>query len=76
MRGTAQLATSSRSRQLDAPGAIDAEVFQRLCRDARSLRAAGDHTVARSRLEEALGLWRDRAYADVPHPFAESEAAR
>ena len=71
-----EIATAAPGYRLDAPGTIDAEVFQQLCHEARSLRAAGDQGAARARLEEALGMWRDRAYADVPHPFAEAEAAR
>jgi len=72
----AEIATAAPGYRLDAPGAIDAEVFQTLCQEARAQRSAGDVVAARSTLEEALGLWRDRAYADVPHPFAEAEAAR
>ena len=53
--------------RLDAPGAIDAEVFQRLCAEARRPGRRGLER-ARALLEEALGLWRDRAYADVAAP--------
>jgi predicted ATPase/DNA-binding SARP family transcriptional activator len=72
----AEIATAAPGYRLDAPGTIDAEVFQRRCQEARSLRADGDLPAARSRLDEALGMWRDRAYADVLHPCAEAEAAR
>lgn len=72
----AEIATATPGYRLDAPGAIDAEVFQALCREARGQWSAGDLTTARSTFDAALGLWRDRAYADVPHPFAEAEAAR
>ena len=71
-----EIATAAPGYRLDAPGAIDAEVFQRLCHEARAAQVAGELERARALLEQALGLWRDRAYADVPHPFAEAEAAR
>jgi DNA-binding SARP family transcriptional activator len=72
----AEIATAAPGYRLDAPGTIDAEVFQSRCQEARAQRGAGDLALARETLDEALGLWRDRAYADVPHPFAEAEAAR
>lgn len=72
----AEISTVAPGYRLSAPGAIDAEAFQMLCREARSRRSAGDLETARTHLDEAMALWRDRAYADVPHPFAEAEAAR
>jgi DNA-binding SARP family transcriptional activator len=71
-----EIATAPPGYRLDAPGAIDAEAFQDLFARARSARAAGDLPAARAHVDEALGLWRGAAYADIHHPFAEAEAAR
>lgn len=72
-----EIATAPPGYRLDAPEqAIDAERFATLVHQARAARAAGDVAGARDVLDEALGLWRGRAYADVQQPFAEAEAAR
>lgn len=69
----ATIETLATGYRLDAPDAVDAERFQRLCQEARR---TSDAAVARTLVDEALELWRDRPYADVPHPFADAEAAR
>ena len=60
-----------------APGELDAPRFERLARDGETALAAGDGALAVRRLDEALGLWRGPALADVDDaPFAQAEAAR
>ncbi len=49
------------------PDDVDALRFERLAREGRHRLAAGDHAGARDVLREALGLWRGRALADLPH---------
>lgn len=70
------IATASPGYRLDAAGAVDALAFQEHVAAARRLVAAGDPAGARAELEAGLVLWRGPAYADVPLPFAEVEAAR
>lgn len=75
----AAIATASPGYRLDAPraaDAVDALRFQDLLAHGRAAHAAADASAARSSLEEALGLWRGPAYADIRLPFAEVEAAR
>jgi predicted ATPase/DNA-binding SARP family transcriptional activator len=72
----AEVVTAPPGYRLDAPGAVDAVLFQDECARARAAHAAGDLAGARRALDEALGLWRGAAYADIGHPFAEAEAAR
>ena len=48
------------------PARLDAHVFQALTDAARRALATGDAVGARSRLVEALALWRGSALADVP----------
>jgi predicted ATPase len=55
------------------PDAVDARRFARLLAQAR---AAGETSVARSHLAEALTLWRGPAYDDVRTLAAEAEAGR
>jgi DNA-binding SARP family transcriptional activator len=60
-----------------APGALDADRFERLLTEGR--RALADCDAARSRalLEEALALWRGPALADfVYEPFAQRKIGR
>jgi len=47
------------------PGRLDAAEFERLLGDGRRLLAAGQAPGASDRLEEALGLWRGPALADL-----------
>ena len=55
---------------------VDARRFERLVRDAAGT-AMRDPASALDRYEEALGLWRGEAYADVlGEPFAVGEATR
>jgi DNA-binding SARP family transcriptional activator len=50
---------------------------ERLARDGETALAAGDGALAARRLDEALGLWRGPALADVDDaPFAQAEARR
>ena len=56
---------------------IDANRFERLAAAGRSALAAGDLPAARSRLSEALSLWRGSPLADFAYePFAQAEATR
>jgi DNA-binding SARP family transcriptional activator/pimeloyl-ACP methyl ester carboxylesterase len=60
-----------------APDELDVTRFERLARDGEIALAAADGPLAVRRLEEALGLWRGPALADVDDaPFARAEAAR
>jgi YVTN family beta-propeller protein len=59
------------------PGELDLARFERLLEQGRAAAAAGDAEAARSRLHEALALWRGRALADLENePFGASEAGR
>ena len=59
------------------PDELDAPRFERLARDGETALAAGDGALAVRRLDDALGLWRGPALADVDDaPFARAEAAR
>ena len=59
------------------PGELDAPRFEHLARDGETALAAGDGALAARRLDEALGLWRGAALADVVDaPFAQAEARR
>ena len=56
------------------PDAVDAGRFDRLRQDARRHVAARSYAEAADLLEQALGLWRGPALADLRDaPFAESE---
>jgi predicted ATPase/DNA-binding SARP family transcriptional activator len=57
--------------------AIDARRFETLIGEARVARVGGDTAAARRLLDEALGLWRGPALADVGfESFAQAEIAR
>jgi DNA-binding SARP family transcriptional activator len=57
--------------------AIDARRFETLIGAARAARVAGDVVAARGLLDDALGLWRGPALADVGfESFAQAEIAR
>lgn len=72
-----EVATVPPGYRLDVPpGGVDAGVFVDSLTAARASRAAGDLETARRQVVEGLALWRGPAYADIPHPFAEAEAAR
>ncbi len=59
------------------PDAIDARRFETLIDAARAARVRGDATATRRLLDEALGLWRGPALADVAFKsFAQGEIAR
>jgi len=57
--------------------AIDARRFETLMNAAQAARVEGDAAAARCLLDDALGLWRGPALADVAYePFAQGEIAR
>jgi predicted ATPase/DNA-binding SARP family transcriptional activator len=59
------------------PDAIDARRFETLLGEARAARVEGDAATARRLLDDALGLWRGPALADVGfESFAQGEIAR
>jgi DNA-binding SARP family transcriptional activator/tetratricopeptide (TPR) repeat protein len=59
------------------PDAIDARHFETLIESARAARLEGDEATARRLLDDALGLWRGPALADVAfESFAQGEIAR
>jgi DNA-binding SARP family transcriptional activator len=59
------------------PGELDLHVFERLCREGRSLAAQGDPESASAAFGEASALWRGPALADLAEqPFARAVAAR
>jgi predicted ATPase/DNA-binding SARP family transcriptional activator len=56
---------------------LDAQRFEGLVEEGRALRGSGDAARARRVLEQALGLWRGPALADVQYEaFARAEAER
>ena len=56
---------------------LDVDEFERLAREGRDARAAGDAAKAAERLREALGVWRGAPLADFTYePFAQAEIAR
>ncbi|MEV5573673.1 BTAD domain-containing putative transcriptional regulator [Spirillospora sp. NPDC052269] len=64
--------------RLNAPGAqVDALRFAELAQDGRRALSRGEAALAVELLEEAVGLWRGPALADVREaPFSEGQAAR
>jgi DNA-binding SARP family transcriptional activator len=59
------------------PEQLDLTRFERLCSEARDALARGEAARARTKLEEALALWRGGALADLAYePFAQAEIAR
>jgi DNA-binding SARP family transcriptional activator len=57
--------------------AVDARRFETLVDEARAARVRGDGAAARRLLDDALGLWRGPALADVGfESFAQAEIAR
>ena len=60
-----------------APGALDADAFQRLLEEGRQANARDDPKLAADRLRDALALWRGPALADLAYEsFAQPEIAR
>lgn len=70
--------TRSAGYALDLAGAsLDSERFERLVEEAGDVLDAGNPALAASLAEQALGLWRGPAYADVAYEdFARGEAER
>ena len=59
------------------PEEVDAGRFERLVVEGQRRVAEGDTAVAAALLDEALGLWRGRAFAEfADHDFARTEALR
>jgi DNA-binding SARP family transcriptional activator len=75
--GSALETVPSGYRLMVAPEAIDAQRFEALIEVARTTRLEGDGAQARRLLDDALGLWRGPALADVAfESFAQGEIAR
>ncbi len=75
--GAALETVASGYRLAVEPDAIDARRFETLIESARAARLAGDGATARCLLDDALGLWRGPALADVAFDsFAQGEIAR
>ncbi|TCO52868.1 DNA-binding SARP family transcriptional activator [Actinocrispum wychmicini] len=55
---------------------LDVGRFEELCGQAGGLAAQGDHRGVAETLGEALVLWRGKAFAGVPGPYAEQERGR
>jgi DNA-binding SARP family transcriptional activator len=59
------------------PGQLDRDRFEQLMHEAREARVHGGHGEAKTKLLEALALWRGPALADLAFaPFAQAEIAR
>src|SRR3954454_7579863 len=75
--GSALETVTSGYRLAVEPDAIDARRFETLIGSARAARLEGDAATARRLLDDALGLWRGPALADVAfESFAQGEIAR
>jgi DNA-binding SARP family transcriptional activator/tetratricopeptide (TPR) repeat protein len=75
--GAALETVASGYRLAVEPDAIDARRFETLIGSARAARLEGDGATARQMLDDALGLWRGPALADVAfESFAQGEIAR
>ncbi|WP_408898503.1 BTAD domain-containing putative transcriptional regulator [Nocardioides sp. R1-1] len=73
----AEIATAPPGYRLDLPpGAVDADRLASGIEAARAARAADGPQAAQAHLAEALGWWRGTPLADVPQPFAQTEALR
>ncbi|MBD0329757.1 MAG: tetratricopeptide repeat protein [Thermoleophilia bacterium] len=60
-----------------APGALDAARFERLLAESAAARRSGNPALAASLAEQALGLWRGRAFGELAYePVAHAEAER
>src|SRR5438046_59276 len=75
------IATTTTGYQLNVPEeALDSRRFERLAAEGRAALFAGDSAVAARLLQQAEGLWRGPAFADVayddfaPHAVARREA--
>src|SRR5215217_7781660 len=75
--GSALETVASGYRLALEPDAIDARRFETLIGSARAARLEGDSAAARRLLDDALGLWRGPALADVAfESFAQGDIAR
>ncbi|WP_436700028.1 BTAD domain-containing putative transcriptional regulator [Nocardioides sp. BYT-33-1] len=73
----ADIATAPPGYRLDLPpAAIDTDRLAAGIDDARTALAAGDPRTAQRRLSAALAWWRGEPLADIPQPFARTEALR
>lgn len=73
----AEIATAPPGYRLDLPaGALDTDRLATGIDAARTALAAADPQAAQGHLTEALGWWRGEPLADVPQPFARTEALR
>ncbi|MFE8937493.1 BTAD domain-containing putative transcriptional regulator [Streptomyces sp. NPDC007872] len=71
--GRDRVASTEGGYRLDArPEDVDARRFERLAADGAAALAAGDAGRAAALLDEALGLWRGPALADLPDRAAEA----
>jgi DNA-binding SARP family transcriptional activator len=59
-----------------APGAVDAEMFEAKAAEAGRARDAGDASLARALLAEALDLWQGAALPGLPGPYLRTWRAR
>ena len=74
---TAEIATAPPGYRLDLPaGALDAQRLAAGIDDAREALARDDAASARAHLDAALAWWRGEPLADIPQPFARTEALR
>ncbi|MBM0127378.1 BTAD domain-containing putative transcriptional regulator [Pimelobacter simplex] len=73
----AEIATAPPGYRLDLPaGALDTDRLAAGIDAARTALSAADPRAAQEHLSEALGWWRGEPLADVPQPFARTEALR
>lgn len=73
----AEIATAPPGYRLDLPaGALDTHRLTAGIDAARTALAAADPQTAQHHLTDALGWWRGEPLADVPQPFARTEALR
>ncbi|MBV6729319.1 AfsR/SARP family transcriptional regulator [Nocardioides daeguensis] len=73
----AEIATAPPGYRLDLPaGALDTHRLAAGIDAARTALAAADPQAAQHHLADALGWWRGEPLADVPQPFARTEALR
>jgi predicted ATPase len=76
--GPLRIVTRSGAYVLELPRELlDADRFERLVAESRSVRAAGNPALAASLSEQALRLWRGRAYGDLAYEeLARAESER
>jgi YVTN family beta-propeller protein len=71
-----QVVTRGHGYSLDLGDDFDLRRFEQLVGKAREIAPDGDAASARTVLDEALGLWRGPALADLEEPFAREERGR